>query len=75
MDYRLYIESDANLMLGKPVIKGTRLTVELILQRLSEGVTTEHLQAAYPGLTSESLLAVFAYASDMVANENILAVA
>ena len=75
MDYRLYIESDANLMLGKPVIKGTRLTVELILQRLSEGVTTEQLKAAYPGLTSESLLAVFAYASDMVANENILAVA
>jgi uncharacterized protein (DUF433 family) len=74
MDYRQYIESNANVMLGKPVIKGTRLTVELVLQRLSEGVTTEQLKEAYPGLTNESLLAVFAYATDMVANENMLSV-
>jgi uncharacterized protein (DUF433 family) len=74
MDYRQYIESNANVMLGKPVIKGTRLTVELVLQRLSEGVNTEQLKEAYPGLTNESLLAVFAYATDMVANENMLSV-
>jgi uncharacterized protein (DUF433 family) len=73
MDYRLYIESDASVMLGKPVIKGTRITVEHILQRLSEGVSVAELKAAYPGLSEPSLLAVFAYACDVVANETILA--
>ena len=46
MDYKLYIESNPAIMLGKPVIKGTRLTVEMILQKLSEGATAEQLTTA-----------------------------
>jgi len=75
MDYRQYIESDAAVMLGKPVIKGTRITVELILQKLSEGASVEQLIMAYPGLKPEDILSVLAYASDMVSNETIIAVA
>lgn len=75
MDYRIYIESNPAVMLGKPVIKGTRLTVELILQKLSEGATTEQLIDAYPTLKPEDILAALAYASDVVSNETIIAVA
>jgi len=42
--------SDPNIMLGKPVIKGTRVTVELILRKLSEGMSMEELLEAYPHL-------------------------
>ena len=74
MNYREYIDSDPAIMLGKPVIKGTRLTVELILQKLSEGATSEQLITAYcPSLKSEAILAVLAYASDVISNETIIA--
>ncbi len=62
----MYIESNPAVMLGKPVIKGTRLTVEFILQKLSEGATMEQLTVAYPSLKSEDILAVLTYASDLV---------
>ncbi len=62
-------------MLGKPVIKGTRITVALILQRLSEGATISNLTEAYPSLVPAAVTAVLAYASDVINNENILTVA
>lgn len=75
MDYRAYIESNPNIMLGKPVIKGTRITAELILQRLSEGASIPQLIEAYPSLKAEDIMAVLAYASDIMASETIIAVA
>jgi uncharacterized protein (DUF433 family) len=75
MDYKNYIESNATIMLGKPVIKGTRLTVELILQKMAEGATIAQLIEAYPYLKQEEILAVLAYASDAISNETIIAVA
>lgn len=75
MDYREYIESNTNVMLGKPVIKGIRITVALVLQKLSEGATTQDLIIVYPALTPVSISAVLAYASDVIANESIIAVA
>ena len=62
-------------MLGMPVIKGTRLTVALILKKLSEGASTQQLMAAYPNLSREAVNAVLAYASDVISNETIIAVA
>lgn len=59
-------------MLGKPVVKGTRITVALILKKLSEGATPEEIVEAYPNLTLASISAVLAYASDMVSNETII---
>ena len=57
------------VMLGKPVIRGTRLTVELLLRELSEGATESDLLDAYPQLTREDIKAAIAYAADTVARE------
>ncbi len=59
-------------MLGKPVIRGTRITVELILRKLSEGATEQDLLAAYPNLTHEDIQASIRYAADTLAHEEIV---
>lgn len=63
------IESDPNKMLGKPVIKGTRIPVELILRKLSEGADKEDLLEAYPNITPKDIQAVLAYASKVLSFE------
>jgi len=73
MNYTKYIESRPDIMLGKPVIKGTRITVELIIQKLSEGATYQQLLEAYPSLTTENILAALAYASEVISNETVIA--
>jgi uncharacterized protein (DUF433 family) len=73
MDCTNYIESRPDIMLGKAVIKGTRITVELIIQRLSEGASHEQLLEAYPSLTVENILAALAYASEVISNETVIA--
>ena len=67
------IEIDPNVMLGKPVIRGTRVPVELILRKLSEGATEAELVDAYPKLTPDDIRAALAYAADTVAHEETLA--
>ena len=66
------IEINPAVMLGKPVIRGTRITVELILRKLSEGATTEDLLDAYPRLTRADIHAALAYAADSLAHETII---
>jgi len=73
MDYKKRIISDPKIMLGKPVIKGTRITVELILQRLSEGITIEDLLKAYPHLTKEDIYAALAYSAEVISREEMIA--
>jgi uncharacterized protein (DUF433 family) len=51
------IEINPHVMMGKPVIKGTRITVELILRKLSDGATEEDLLDGYPRLTREDIRA------------------
>ncbi len=63
------IEVNPKIMMGKPVIRGTRITVELILRKLSEGATEEGLLAAYPTLSKEGIRAAMAYAADSLAHE------
>lgn len=75
MNYTEYIESNAEIILGKPVIKGTRVGVSIVLKKLSEGATFQDLIVAYPNLTETSIKAVLAYASDVIANETVIAVA
>ena len=58
------IEINPKVMLGKPVIRGTRITVELILRKLAEGATEEDLLDAYPRLTREDIEAAIGYAAD-----------
>lgn len=57
-------------MLGKPVIRGTRIPVELVLRNLSEGAFEADLLQAYPRLTREDLQAAIRYAADTVAHED-----
>jgi len=64
MDWMEKIVSDPEVLVGKPTIKGTRLSVEFILERLADGWTEQQLLENYPRLTSEDLRAVFAYATE-----------
>ncbi len=61
------IEVNPRILLGKPVIRGTRISVELILRKLSEGTTDEDLVDAYPTLSREDVRAAVAYAADVIA--------
>lgn len=58
------IVSDPNVMMGKPVVAGTRITVELILDKLAAGETFEGILEDYPHLTIESIRAALAFASE-----------
>lgn len=58
------IQSDPSIMMGKPVVTGTRITVELILEKLAAGETIEQLLSAHPRLTSEGVHAALAFAAD-----------
>jgi uncharacterized protein (DUF433 family) len=60
---------DPKIMQGKPVIKGTRIPVELILRKLGEGATERDLLDAYPNLTAADLRAAMTYAADALAHE------
>jgi len=66
------ITIDRTVMLGKPVIAGTRIPVELILRKLSEGTTEAELLEGYPRLTREDIAATLAYAADVVAAVKIV---
>ena len=58
------IVSDPNVMMGKPVVSGTRITVELILEKLSAGETVEQILDAHPRLTREAIQAALAFAAE-----------
>lgn len=66
------IEVNPQVMLGKPVIRGTRIPVELILRKLGEGATIPDLLDAYPRLTEADILAVLTYASQVVGHEETI---
>ena len=63
------IDINPDVMLGKPVIRGTRITVELLLRKLADGATEADLLDAYPHLAPEDIKAAIAYAADTVARE------
>ena len=72
MNYKERIKSDANIMLGKPVIEGTRIPVELILRKLSEGITQDELISGYPNLTKDDILAALSYSADVLSREEMI---
>ncbi|MEW6060855.1 MAG: DUF433 domain-containing protein [Bacteroidota bacterium] len=72
MNYSLRIVSDPNIMLGKPIIKGTRITVESILKRLAEGISIQEILKAYPNLTKDDILAAIEYAADVISQEAVI---
>jgi uncharacterized protein (DUF433 family) len=66
------IEINPDVMLGRPVIRGTRITVELLLRKLGEGAPQGELLEAYPNLTLEDIQAAIIYAADAIAHEELL---
>ncbi len=69
IEWRDYIASDPAILGGKPILKGTRLSVEFVLELLAAGWGSESLQTDYPNLTDERIRAVLAYAAETFREE------
>jgi uncharacterized protein (DUF433 family) len=66
------IDINPQVMLGKPVIRGTRVTVEIILERTAAGCSTDEVLAEYPQLSREDVLAAVAYAREALSTDEII---
>jgi len=66
------IEINPKVMMGKPVVRGTRIPIELILRKLSEGATEDDLLEAYPRLRVEDIHAATGFAADTLAHEETI---
>ncbi|NEQ80923.1 MAG: DUF433 domain-containing protein [Moorea sp. SIO2I5] len=75
MNWREYIHSNPNILLGKPVVKGTRLSVEFILGLFAAGWTELQILESYPTLTPESIRAIFAFTVECMQDEVIYTLA
>ncbi len=69
------IEVNPKVMMGKPVIKGTRITVELILESLAAGESQDNLLSSWPRLTKEAIQDALAFAADSLKGEKIYPIA
>ena len=69
MTWKDYITSDPEVVVGKPVVRGTRLTVDFLLGLFAAGWTQDQVLANYPQLTAEALRAVFAFAAELTQDE------
>ncbi len=71
-DFETRIVVDPKIMVGKPVIKGTRIPVDAIIKRLAEGMTIEEILEDYPRITKEDIKAALRYAARIISGENII---
>lgn len=72
IDFKEHIQSNPQIMLGKPTIKGTRITVELLLWKIAGGYTFEEILDMYPHLKLEDILASIAYAAAIIESEEVI---
>jgi uncharacterized protein (DUF433 family) len=73
MPWQTYIAADPTVLTGKPVIKGTRISVELVLECLGRGWSIDDILAQYPHLSREGIVACVEYARDLVRSETVIA--
>jgi uncharacterized protein (DUF433 family) len=71
MNWRERIVVDPDVLVGKPIIKGTRLAVEFIVDLLAQGWTEAQILDSYPGITHEDVLACLDYASAILKSERV----
>lgn len=71
MGWKDHIEINPQVLVGKPVIRGTRISVELVLQMIAAGVSETEILDNYPSLSPDDLRACVAYAADLVASEEV----
>ena len=74
MDWQSRITIDPNILVGKPIIKETRLAVEFIIDLLSQGWSNDEILRNYPGITLADIQACLAYASAALKSEKIYAI-
>ena len=74
-DFQGRISIDPNIMAGKPVIRGTRIPVELIVRMLAQGIPEKDILQEYPRLEPDDVRAALAYAAQVLANEDIFPLA
>jgi uncharacterized protein (DUF433 family) len=74
IDWRNYIHSDPAILSGKPVVKGTRLSVDFILGLFAEGWDENQVLENYPNLKAESIKAVFAFAAECMREESLYSI-
>lgn len=74
MGWQDYIHSDPEVLLGKPVVKGTRLAVDFLLGLFAAGWTPDQILENYPTLTPEALRAVFAFAAETLQDESLYSI-
>ncbi len=72
MDWHQHIERIPDVLLGKPIFRGTRISVEFVLERLAQGARPEDLVASHPPLTLEHIQAALAYAVSVVRQDELL---
>ncbi len=75
MDWKERITLDPQVLAGKPIIKGTRISVELVIGLLAQGWTQAEVLENYPGLSREDILACLGYAADIIEEERVFPVA
>ena len=74
MDWRSRIVADPDVLVGKPVIKGTRISVELVMDLLAAGYTTDQIIEQYDHLIREDIQACLAYAKEVLQTERVYSV-
>ena len=75
MSWRERIELDPEVLVGKPVVRGTRLAVEFVLEMLASGVLEQEILSNYPRLTHDDILACVAYAAETIKGERVYPIA
>lgn len=75
MDWHDFIEVNPDVLVGKPVLKGTRIAVELVLERLADGWTIDDVLEAYPHLRREQVLAALSFVSELFKEDRFIAIA
>lgn len=72
MNYKDKIYISPDIMLGKPVIRGTRITVEFIIKKMSEGMEIDDIISEYPPVQKDDIMACLAYSADVISKDEIL---
>lgn len=73
--WRQRIEINPDIMLGKPVIRGTRIPVEIIVRKLAQKISSEEILRDYPKLTEQDIQAALLYAAEVLSEEEVLPLA
>lgn len=75
MNWKSHIESNPNILFGKPVISKTRISVDLILEKLASGDTIEDILEAFPNINKNDIFACLQFASESIKNEVVFSLA